>query len=187
MWAKKKWTKENSKKRVKRENESYLRTEEAGRSALRILTKYRNDLRERQRQKWILRKIMHSRPSGRGIAGKRQWKHVDHSIIGKSFGKKIVEIREIIKNYYRLLQERAARQPYLDSHSGVEQTRTRQYHELRRQISSKPDQVNIFLILWNWLEFLTWLWRWKYQDYRIQNRVFTKRQLLNLIITSRQL
>ena len=42
---------------------------------------------------------------------------------------------------FRLLREREIRQPYLDSHSGIQQTKKRQYLESHRNISSKPDQV----------------------------------------------
>ena len=48
---------------------------------------------------------------------------------------------------FRLLREREIRQPYLDSHSGIQQTKKRQYLESHRNISSKPDQVWTFYYL----------------------------------------
>lgn len=44
----------------------------------------------------------------------------------------------------RLLHDRRVRQPYLDSHSGIQQIESRQYLETHRRISAKPDQVYLY-------------------------------------------
>ena len=96
MWAKKVDKREFEKRG--RENESRIEAL-PGRIEAANLSKYRNELRERQEKKWTLRKIMHSRRSGRGIAGKRQWRHVGHSITGKNLSaKNPSKISELIKD-----------------------------------------------------------------------------------------
>ena len=64
----------------------------------------------------------------------------------------LVRFTDIFRWFYlswkfRLLREREIRQPYLDSHSGIQQTKKRQYLESHRNISSKPDQVWTILYL----------------------------------------
>ena len=97
MWAKKVDKREFEKRG--RENESRIEAL-PGRIEAANLSKYRNELRERQeKKKWTLRKIMHSRRSGRGIAGKRQWRHVGHSITGKNLSaNNPSKISELIKD-----------------------------------------------------------------------------------------